>query len=158
MTHQIGDRATCECGRTLIWTSTGWKHSGLGETKCTPNPIATPLTEAQAKKLLPAIYDDDLDGDPGVVLEYHEAPEDEPEVPPSVADLYRVLSDQLTPVQQTMLKAFWLLMAEDSRMLDWLEAETRSYHGFGAVDELITAVAHGKPLREAIKERMTNDA
>ncbi len=67
MTHQIGDRATCDCGRMLIYTSEGWKHGGLGAISCVPHPVAMPI--------------DDLDGDPGIILEYRDAPEDEPETP-----------------------------------------------------------------------------
>lgn len=63
--HKIGDRAVCDCGRSLVHTSEGWKHGGLGATNCVPRPVAMPI--------------DDLDGDAGIVLPYHDAPEDEPD-------------------------------------------------------------------------------
>lgn len=44
--HKIGDRAACDCGRILIYTSEGWKHGGLGETKCVPYPVAMPIKDS----------------------------------------------------------------------------------------------------------------
>jgi hypothetical protein len=68
MNHTIGDRAACDCGRLLIYTSEGWKHAGLGATSCVPHPVAMPID------------DSDLDiYDPGIILPYHDAPGDEPD-------------------------------------------------------------------------------
>lgn len=56
MIQSIGDRASCECGRTLIYTSTGWKHGGLGATNCVPNPVAMPI--ADKAKLSQPVFGD----------------------------------------------------------------------------------------------------
>lgn len=67
MTHKIGDRASCgECGRILVYTSDGWKHAGLNQPRHMAIPVAAPMPDP-----------DDLAGDSGVTLPYHDAPEDE---------------------------------------------------------------------------------
>ena len=89
------------------------------------------LTDEQAKRLLSAIYEqpavDELDiYDPGVVLEYHPAPdeEDEPEI-------------------------------TDSQMLDWLsERFSHDSDKFNLLT--LMDVGHKRSLRDAIRERMTD--
>lgn len=44
MTHKIGDRASCgECGRILVYTSDGWKHSGINQPRHMAIPAAMPV-------------------------------------------------------------------------------------------------------------------
>lgn len=181
-------RVCSECGRWLIYTSAGWKHAGVNQPRHMAIPAAMPegsvwvgdappdeedwpdtgsviigkginLSDKRVEQILAASFSDE----PGNPM----SPErtipatliiNPPKMPPSVADLYRVLSEQLTPAQQTMLKAFWLLMAEDSRMLDWLESQIMvSDSGMRNGLILVWSERKDNSLRAIIKERMQDD-
>lgn len=160
MEPKPGDRAICSmCGEWIEFVGPYWQHAGLPPGVQPKHPAwpREPVPEPEYIGVGDAPDDEDEPETSGFVTIGKEIRQT-PDLPASVADLYRVLSEQLTPVQQTMLKAFWLLMAEDSRMLDWLEAQIKvSDSGMRNGLIMVWGKRKDNSLRAIIKERMSDD-
>lgn len=158
LNRAIGDRAACECGRLLIYTSTGWIHAGVGESSCVPHPVAMPIDETKLKPL-PA----------GAGVWVGDAPDDEDEPEDKILVSSGILPKLIesaiaTPPSGKSWEQELRVIDEpdapeitDSQMLDWLsERFSHDSEKFNLLT--LMDVGHKRSLREAIRERMTDDS